>query len=234
MSEAWTNQYIFCAACGQSLRRAQANQAVLDFYCSGCSEQYELKSKRGLFSARVVDGAYDSMMARLKSAQAPNFFFLSYEPTQLQVLDFFVIPGYFFALDTIEKRPALSPSARRAGWVGCNILLDQIPESGRIHYVKNRNPVPEKTVTAAWSKTSFLKGTKDLELKGWTIDVMRCIESRGLGEFSLADAYGFEQELQGRHPKNNHVRDKIRQQLQKLRDKGYLEFKGRGSYRLIP
>ena len=34
------------------------------------------------------------------------------------------------------------------------------------------------------------------------------------------------------HPDNRHVRDKIRQQLQVLRDHGYLEFVSRGSYRL--
>jgi type II restriction enzyme len=31
---------------------------------------------------------------------------------------------------------------------------------------------------------------------------------------------------------NRHVRQKIRQQLQVLRDRGYLEFKGKGRYRV--
>jgi len=34
------------------------------------------------------------------------------------------------------------------------------------------------------------------------------------------------------HPENRHVRDKIRQQLQVLRDKGLVEFLGRGEYRV--
>ena len=37
-------------------------------------------------------------------------------------------------------------------------------------------------------------------------------------------------ELARMHPENRHVRDKIRQQLQVLRDKGFLEFVGRGEY----
>jgi type II restriction enzyme len=35
------------------------------------------------------------------------------------------------------------------------------------------------------------------------------------------------------HPHNAHVRDKIRQQLQVLRDLGLLEFLGGGSYYLL-
>ncbi|MCK5416035.1 hypothetical protein KAI92_01250 [Candidatus Parcubacteria bacterium] len=35
-----------------------------------------------------------------------------------------------------------------------------------------------------------------------------------------------------KHPDNNHVKDKIRQQLQLLQDKGYLSFVSRGRYKL--
>ena len=35
------------------------------------------------------------------------------------------------------------------------------------------------------------------------------------------------------HPDNRHVRDKIRQQLQVLRDLGLVEFLGRGRYRCM-
>ncbi|MCB9805227.1 hypothetical protein H6769_06535 [Candidatus Peribacteria bacterium] len=37
----------------------------------------------------------------------------------------------------IEKRKPLSSTARRAGWTGCNILLNLIPESGKIYYIQN-------------------------------------------------------------------------------------------------
>jgi type II restriction enzyme len=36
------------------------------------------------------------------------------------------------------------------------------------------------------------------------------------------------------HPANRHVRAKIRQQLQVLRDAGLLDFVGRGEYRMRP
>jgi hypothetical protein len=51
--------------------------------------------------------------------------------------------------------------------------------------------------------------------------------------FSLEDVYAFEEELRAAYPGNRHVRAKIRQKLQVLRDKGFLEFVGRGQYRLV-
>jgi type II restriction enzyme len=51
-------------------------------------------------------------------------------------------------------------------------------------------------------------------------------------DFTLVDVYERADDLAKLHPKNAHVRDKIRQQLQVLRDLGLLEFLGTGSYRL--
>ena len=61
---------------------------------------------------------------------------------------------------------------------------------------------------------------------------MNCIEKLGSKEFSLREVYAFEKILSEKHPENNHVKDKIRQQLQILRDRGYLYFIGVGRYRL--
>jgi type II restriction enzyme len=47
----------------------------------------------------------------------------------------------------------------------------------------------------------------------------------------LDDVYAFEGELRSRYPQNKHVKPKIRQQLQVLRDKGYIDFLGNGRYR---
>ena len=44
--------------------------------------------------------------------------------------------------------------------------------------------------------------------------------------------YGLEGWLREIYPQNRHIRPKIRQQLQRLRDLGYLEFIDRGIYRL--
>ena len=60
--------------------------------------------------------------------------------------------------------------------------------------------------------------------------VLACVNKIPDERFTLSEMYGFEAELQVRHPGNNNVRAKIRQQLQLLRDRGLLEFEGRGVY----
>ena len=45
--------------------------------------------------------------------------------------------------------------------------------------------------------------------------------------------YSFEKYLKEKYPNNNFIKDKIRQQLQFLRDKGLIEFKSRGTYKKI-
>ena len=58
---------------------------------------------------------------------------------------------------------------------------------------------------------------------------------RGLGkrEFSLGEVYAHAEALARLHPQNKNVEPKIRQQLQILRDMGFLEFLGRGRYRAL-
>jgi type II restriction enzyme len=70
------------------------------------------------------------------------------------------------------------------------------------------------------------------EGRGWTLDVLNLVRSVGKKEFYLSDIYLRDEELARLHPKNLHVRDKIRQQLQRLRDLGFLEFLGGGMYRV--
>jgi type II restriction enzyme len=82
-------------------------------------------------------------------------------------------------------------------------------------------------------KTLFLREEKEISARGWLLDVMRCVERIGKREFILDDVYKFEDELRMLYQENKHIKDKIRQQLQTLRDKGYLDFVSRGHYRLI-
>jgi type II restriction enzyme len=72
------------------------------------------------------------------------------------------------------------------------------------------------------------------EARGWTLDVLRVVESLGRKEFSLDEVYQFERELQALHPDNKNIRPKIRQQLQLLRDMGRLQFVSPARYELCP
>ena len=83
-----------------------------------------------------------------------------------------------------------------------------------------------------WQKTLFLRDYKKDDLRGWILDIMLCIEKLNKTEFSLQEVYNFEKELSIKYPNNKHIKDKIRQQLQFLRDKKYLKFLGKGKYQL--
>ena len=129
LSEAWVKDNGYCPNCGmQPLTEFANNQPVADFYCVSCKEQFELKSKKAKLSNIVNDGAHKTMLERINSNENPNFFFLTYSKSQeLSVNNFLIIPKQFFKPDLIIKRKPLPKPNRRAGWVGCNIDLRQIP-----------------------------------------------------------------------------------------------------------
>jgi len=233
LTEAWVENEIFCPACGSLMINYENNRPVADFHCDKCQEEYELKSKKDSIGSKIVDGAYKTMIERLGSDNNPNFFFLNYDLGKMEVLNFFVIPKHFFIPEIIEKRKPLSDTARRAGWVGCNIVIKDIPQTGKIFYIKDGKIEPKEVILDSWHKTLFLREEKRVESKGWILDIMKCIDKIGKQEFKLEDVYRFEKELEIKHPNNKHIKDKIRQQLQFLRDKNYLKFVSSGKYKLI-
>lgn len=234
LTEDWVSRTAFCPNCGEKdILHYPNNRPVADFYCSSCNEDYELKSKEGTIGQKIVDGAYSTMIERLNSNSNPNFFMLSYDKSAQSVRNFLCVPKHFFVPKFIEMRRPLSPTAKRAGWVGCNILLDHIPESGKVYFVRDGIQLPQKSVLDKWKETLFLRQEQRLSGKGWMIDILFVIEKIGKTEFTLNDIYRYESELADLHPENNHIKDKIRQQLQVLRDKHYLTFVNRGVYRLI-
>jgi type II restriction enzyme len=233
LTEDWVNSQIYCPNCGNvSIDKYINNKPVADFFCKNCKEDYELKSKKESLGNKIVDGAYRTMLERLTSSNNPNFFLLNYDLEKSEVTNFLVIPKHFFIPEIIEKREPLSSTARRAGWIGCNILLQSIPQTGKIFFVKNRIVEPKEKVLSQWEKTLFLRDEKEMGAKSWLLDIMSCIDELENKEFSLSEVYAFENRLSNKHPNNYHIKDEIRQQLQILRDKGYIKFTERGRYAL--
>ncbi len=233
-SEDWVSRNMFCPICGSiNLCEFKNNSPVADFYCDKCNEEFELKSKeskRGDMGKKIVDGAYSTMIERITALNNPNFFFLTYN--EWRVNNLLLVPKYFFTTDIIEQRKPLADSARRAGWVGCNIIFDSIPECGKIYVIKQGIELPKSEITERYSRAKLLS-TNNLESRGWLMDTLSCVDQIHTNEFSINDIYAFESALQERHPNNNFVKDKIRQQLQYLRDRGFIEFTARGRYRKL-
>lgn len=233
LTENWVSKNMYCPRCGNThLEHFENNRPVADFFCPDCSSEYELKSKDGPLGAKINDGAYETMIERITGNQNPDFFFMTYSKSELRVKDFILIPKHFFVPEIIEKRKPLSPTARRAGWVGCNILIDKVPEQGRIKIVSDGVIFDAQSVIEKVQISNRL-ATSSISSRGWLMDVLNCVNQIKTQRFTLYDMYKFEYILQSKHPQNNNVRPKIRQQLQMLRDRGFVEFLGNGVYEKV-
>lgn len=234
LTECWMKDNMFCPICGNSsLMHYQANKPVADFYCASCHSDFELKSKeskRAVISSKIADGAYSTMIERISSLSNPHLFVMTYDNNTVNNL--LLIPNFFFVPDIIEKRPPLKETARRAGWTGCNIEIGAVPDIGKIFIIRKGLEEPQQTITATYQRSLQLHNTH-IDQRGWLLDVLNCIERIPGDTFSLADMYGFSSILHQRHPDNSFIKAKIRQQLQFLRDKGYLHFLSKGHYQKL-
>lgn len=234
LTEDWVKRNLYCPICGRlQIEKYENNHPTGDFFCPQCNSDFELKSHEshtGTISKHINDGAYDTMISRITSSRNPNFFFMTY--ANYSVSNFVLIPNHFFTPEIIKKRKPLAPTARRPGWIGCNIDLSSIPETGKIFLVKNNVELDHEEVIRSYARAKSLM-TSNLESRGWLLDTLSCIEKLPEESFSLDQIYSFEAELKRKHPGNNFIKDKLRQQLQCLRDKGFIEFLGRGHYRKI-
>lgn len=231
LSEDWCTRELYCAACDSNrLTRSRTNTPSLDFACPRCEQLYELKSLKRWNPKKIVDAGYEAMLRAIRADGTPNLLVLHYSSNWL-VQNLMLIPRAFFTERVIEKRKPLSSKARRAGWVGCNILLEQIPEDGKIAMISSGLCFPEQRVREEFSRVRRLAEVPP-QMRGWTIDVLNAIRRLGKTRFSLRELYALETELQNAHPNNQNVRPKIRQQLQVLRDLGLLRFAAPGSYEL--
>jgi type II restriction enzyme len=232
-TEPWGEANLYCPACDSpKINSLPTGTHAVDFSCPTCTSRYQLKSSASKFGNRVIDGAYAAMHRAITADQTPNMFFLHYRLPQLTVESVLLIPRFAFSLSCVEKRPPLSPTARRAGYVGCYFVLDRIPPDARIPIVQNARPVSASQVRKAYNKIRSLE-TIEVEKRGWTLDVLNVVRSIGKEQFMLRDVYDRADSLAKLHPNNRHVDDKIRQQLQVLRDLGLLTFLSPGSYRLL-
>jgi predicted RNA-binding Zn-ribbon protein involved in translation (DUF1610 family) len=58
-TEAWVSTWAYCPHCGNAKISSFPNNSPLaDFFCTSCNEEFELKSQKGKFGTRVVDGAF--------------------------------------------------------------------------------------------------------------------------------------------------------------------------------
>jgi type II restriction enzyme len=231
LTEDWAARELYCPACDSDrLSSSRVNTPAIDFECPRCTQLFQLKSQKNWNPRKLVDAGYDAMIRSIRADRVPNLFVLQYS-SNWSVRNLLLIPRVFFSESAIEKRKPLVLGARRAGWVGCNILLSRIAADGKIAMISDGAPVAEQKVRNEFSRIRKLAEVPP-SVRGWTLDVLSVVRRLGKSRFALGDIYDFEAELQNAHPLNRNVRPKIRQQLQVLRDLGLIEFATRGTYRI--
>ena len=230
MAETWISKNIRCLRCWDGvLVHLPQNKPLADFICVPCGDQYELKSMRGRIRRKILGGSYEKCVDRIMSNDNPDWLVMCYDEKDLCVNDLWFIPKHFFVPSIVEPRKPLSANARRSGWTGCNILFDKIPVQGKIPIVCSRELVAKSEIKAKVEVASRLC-IKDMGARSWLSDVLECVNSIQKPTFTIEEMYAFETVLKARHPNNNNVKAKIRQQLQFLRDKGLIEFLGPRNY----
>jgi len=248
VTEFWAEHNLYCPNCSSpKLNRLVANTKASDFTCSICGFWYQLKGQKTRFGNSITDGAYESMMSAIRNDETPNFYFMHYDLATWTIRNLLLVPHFAFPPSAIVKRPPLSATARRAGWIGCSIALNRIPPEARIPIVttsasprlggeKNSCSFVQFVSTPEQVREKFrkIKPLKEISTKqrGWTLDVLNVVHRLGKPQFTNEDVYAFAPELEKLHPDNRHIRDKIRQQLQVLRDTGFLTHLASGIWQL--
>ena len=169
------------------------------------------------------------MMRRISTSTTPSFLLLQYTPSW-NVINLWAIHHALITPIAIEQRKPLAETARRAGWVGCNILLSGIPPEGKIPLVVEGFAIPINESRERFAASERLSRLSPLG-RGWAAAILKLLHKMDKARFTIEEAYSLEGELSLLYPSNRNVRPKIRQQLQVLRDAGIIAFESRGNYR---
>ena len=229
-TEKWVIDSLFCPLCGNRLNASTANTKVYDFFCSSCNQEYQLKALSKKIGKKLIGSEYYTFIKAIQNRSVPNFLVMEYsiENNTFKSKEVIFIPKVFISEAIIEKRTPLSESARRAGWTGYNLLFEHIPSYGKLYIVENEVIKSKSNVLKESQKIVGLYNMESNEVK-WKIEILKIVDSLD-SVFTLHDVYNKENELQKLFPDNNHIKDKIRQQLQFIRDDNVIIFHGNGKY----
>jgi hypothetical protein len=233
ITESWGAGNLYCCSCASDrLQPERPNAHVSDFLCPQCADCYQLKSQSRKFSAGVLGSNYYKMLDAILGNKTPNFFLLHYQLPEWVVRNLLFIPRFAISPSVIIRRKPLSAAARRSEWTGYILNVRLIPSSAKIPLITEGVEADRRDVRNQYARIARLQALKP-DQRGWTLDVLRCIELLPHPTFTTNDIYSFEEQLAQLYPGNRHVRPKIRQQLQVLRDQGLLISPRRGVWQRI-
>ena len=234
ISESWFAREGYCLNCSSNQLSATTPGTVArDFVCPRCGFPYELKSSAKAHVRIVNDGGYDAMMRRIHAAETPALMLL-HRSTDWHVQRLVAIHPVFITPEVV--RPRKTPHTRpRTGqkYLMCDLDLTRIPSDGKIILVEDASSRSPAVVRKLFHESMRFLDIP-IEKRGWSALVLAVLRRIGNADITLQQVYAYEPLIRAAYPNNRHVREKIRQQLQVLRDLGYIEFVSkRGEYRVL-
>lgn len=152
-TERWVAESLRCPACSSVMRELAANTLVNDFACAGCNERFQLKAKEGKFGRQITGAAYKPLQMSIQLGTNPSLILLQYlffSKDWGVVTSVEAIYRKAVTEECVRARKPLSPSARRAGWQGCVILLDEISTIARINIFRSGEWSKQPDILAGW------------------------------------------------------------------------------------
>jgi type II restriction enzyme len=229
-SEEWWAQYGYCLSCASNrILPTPKGTPSVDFLCPRCDHPYQLKANlSGRFQC-VPDGAYSKMIECILASKTPTFLLMRY--TRLRnVLDVTAVHRTLVTSDAVRRRNPTLPKGRSKEWIGCDIILREVPPEARIGVIRDEQFLSKSGVRARFAAIASLDQAK-AEDRSWTVAVLNELHRMKRTEFTTEDAYQLIEPLAAKFPDNHHVAEKIRQQLQILVKRRLLVRVRRGLYR---
>ena len=159
-----------------SLSPYRAGTKVSDFYSINCNEIFQLKSLSRPFSNSILGSEYHTTLTSVEGGTHPSLILLHYDRPKATVQDLSLIHRACITPSCIVARRPLAPSAKRAGWQGCTISVERIPELGRIKVISEGRIIRDKSsVLHQWKRSESLLKTRPAN-RGWLADVLRCVK----------------------------------------------------------
>ncbi len=123
--ETWAAFNLYCLNCERTeLDRLPDNTPVADFECYSCDSRYQLKGKNGRVGKKIAGAAYQPTIDAIRAGRMPEYVLVEFDTRFATVVFVDAFPGRLITAERVEARKPLSASARRAGWQGCNIVVD--------------------------------------------------------------------------------------------------------------
>lgn len=148
--ETWAEFNLFCLSCdSDALVRLPASTPVADFQCGSCEARYQLKGKDGRFGAVIPGAAYGPTIEAIRRGDCPDYVLVEYDRRFATVVFGVALRGSLITESRVEQRTPLSPSAVRAGWIGCNLKIEGLPTVA----IVRPEVVDPSTARAQWAAT---------------------------------------------------------------------------------